>query len=433
MDTLERTKVWDINNPSAVRLHRAIAKMLVIDIEPYHVVEKQGFIEMMTVVERRYNIPSRKYFAERMIPQIYEEVCARLTGLLDPDMNWSISFTTDTWTAENTVQSFMGLTAHWLTDAFVNMSFVLDCSPFAGHHTADGLLCAFQQMLSKWNIDSSRCHVVLRDNAANISKCFRIASIPSLGCFAHTLQLCVRDGLLSQRAVSDIVTVSRKLVGHFKHSSSATSRLKELQAELGLPHHQLIQDVSTRWNSTFYMLRRLCEQRRALSVYCSEVDGASCPTAYRWSIAENVVSLLAPFEECTRDVSSDAARIFVVIPLVAILRNILSRYGNDAGVKTLKSSLLESVNERFANIQEEPLYAISSLTDPRFKQKFFTEAVLTTIKANAILAFNGSSSNSGSATATATVPTSSTPASLDTESVTLQPPLKKARVENSVL
>jgi len=68
-----------------------------------------------------------------------------------------------------------------------------------------------------------------------MSKCFRIASILSLGCFAHTLRLCVRDALLSQRAVSDIVTVPRKLVGHFKHLSSATSRLKELQVELGLP------------------------------------------------------------------------------------------------------------------------------------------------------------------------------------------------------
>ena len=52
--------------------------------------EKQGIIEMMKVVEKRYNIPTRKYFAERMIPQIHEEVCARLTGLLDPEMNWSI-------------------------------------------------------------------------------------------------------------------------------------------------------------------------------------------------------------------------------------------------------------------------------------------------------------------------------------------------------
>ena len=141
---------------------------------------------------------------------------------------------------------------------------------------------------------------MLRDNTVNIAKCFRVAGVPSLGCFAHTIQLCIRDGLLSQRAVCDILGIIRKFVGHFKHSSAASSRLKELQADLGLPQHQLIQDVSTRWNSTYYMLRRLCEQRRALSVYCSEVDVAASLNAYQWSIAENAVSLLAPFEECTR-------------------------------------------------------------------------------------------------------------------------------------
>jgi len=120
-----------------------------------------------------------------MIPQIYKEVCAQLTGLLDPEMNWSVSFTTNTWTAENTVQSFMGLTAYWITDAFVNMSCVIDCSLFTVYWATYSWqpACSFQQMLSKWNTDSSRCHAVLRDNAANISKCFRIASIPSFGLF----------------------------------------------------------------------------------------------------------------------------------------------------------------------------------------------------------------------------------------------------------
>jgi len=62
---------------------------------------------------------------------------------------------------------------------------------------------------------------------------------------------------------------------------------------------------------------------------------------------------LAPFEECTREVRSEAALISVIIPLVAILRNILSRSSNNAGVKTLKASLLESLNKHFATIQED--------------------------------------------------------------------------------
>jgi len=75
---------------------------------------------MMKTVEKRYNMPFRKYFAERMIPQLYDEVSTELTSLLDPSRNWPLAFTTDTWTVENTVQSFMGLTAHWLTDEFCN-------------------------------------------------------------------------------------------------------------------------------------------------------------------------------------------------------------------------------------------------------------------------------------------------------------------------
>ena len=163
----------------------------------------------------------------------------------------------------------------------------------------------------------------------------------------------MHDGLLSQRGVSDIISIGKKLVGHFKHSSSASGRFKELQAELGLPDHQLLQDVSTRWNSTFYMLRRLCEQRRALNLYCSEVVGTSCPTAHQWSVAENAVSVLAPFQEATREVGREAARISLVIPIVTALRNLLKKDCTDAGVKTMRSTLINSLNERFASIEQE--------------------------------------------------------------------------------
>jgi len=59
---------------------------------------------------------------------------------------------------------------------------------------------------------------------------------------------------------------ARKLVGHFKHSSSATSHLHDSQQEIGLPAHQLLQDVTTRWNSLYIMLDKLSEQKRAVSL-----------------------------------------------------------------------------------------------------------------------------------------------------------------------
>ena len=54
----------------------------------------------------------------------------------------------------------------------------------------------------------------------------REAALPLLGCFANTLQLMVDNGVLSQRTVMDVLAVCRTIVGHFRHSTLANSRLR---------------------------------------------------------------------------------------------------------------------------------------------------------------------------------------------------------------
>ena len=54
-----------------------------------------------------------------------------------------------------------------------------------------------------------------------------------------------------------------EVVGHFKHSILAMTALKGKQAQLGIKEQHLLQDVATRWNSTCFMMERLCEQRVA--------------------------------------------------------------------------------------------------------------------------------------------------------------------------
>ena len=54
-----------------------------------------------------------------------------------------------------------------------------------------------------------------------------------------------------------MVAACRKLVGHFRHSVVAMEALRSQQAKVGQPKLKFIQDVSTRWNSTYYMLSRL--------------------------------------------------------------------------------------------------------------------------------------------------------------------------------
>ena len=126
-------------------------------------------------------------------------------------------------------------------------------------------------MLEHWGIKHEQVYLIVRDNAANMVKAMRDASYPDLGCFAHTLQLIVHAGVLSQWAVIDTLAVWRQIVGHFKHSSLAYSRLKEIQQNLGLQQHRLKQDEPTHWNPSLYILQTIKEQKMALAAYATDL------------------------------------------------------------------------------------------------------------------------------------------------------------------
>lgn len=93
-----------------------------------------------------------------------------------------------------------------------------------------------------------------------------LMAVPNLGCFAHTLQLVVYEGLISQHSISDALANSMKIVAHFKHSQLAQSRLEDLQHEMRgagttTTPTRLVQDVQVSWNSSFYMIKSLLKKK----------------------------------------------------------------------------------------------------------------------------------------------------------------------------
>lgn len=102
----------------------------------------------------------------------------------------------------------------------------------------------------------------------------------------------------NQRATRDLVSRIRKIVAYFHRSGKATEELHRIQASLNLPQHKLIQDVETRWNSTYYMLKRFIEQRPAISQYLEDNDTSFSPLSGNdWKLALAMTTIFSTFEE----------------------------------------------------------------------------------------------------------------------------------------
>ena len=79
-----------------------------------------------------------------------------------------------------------------------------------------------------------------------------------------------------------------------------------------------------------------------------------------------MISVLDPFDELTKTISSSTAAAADVIPSVRALTRLLEKTTEtDHGVKTAKATLLEAVKRRFSDIESERLYTIATLLDPR--------------------------------------------------------------------
>lgn len=91
---------------------------------------------------------------------------------------------------------------------------------------------------------------------------------------AHTLNLSVNEAINNNNVLNQVIQTCKTIVGHFKHSTSATEKLKMYQNQMGVPQLKVKQDVSTRWNSKLILMKRLLQIKAPLSAAVTSLPRA---------------------------------------------------------------------------------------------------------------------------------------------------------------
>lgn len=342
--------------------------MIVKDLQPLSIVEDQGFQGFVRALDPKYKLPGRKKLTETHLVNMYDECKGKVKSSLQ-DVN-SVVLTTDMWTSVST-EAYLTVTCH-VIENWQMREFVLETHVFHGQHTADNISLELRQITEEWGI-TEKVVAVVTDNAANMVAAVHKAGWRHHPCFAHTLNLVVKDSLKNVPEMVKVLEKCSAIVSFFHHSSKATEKLRDIQKQLEIAEHKLIQSVETRWNSVFYMLERLYEQNEAVTTaLCLLGKNALCLNVGELSFIKQTVDTLQPFEEVTRDISA-AKHVSVskVIPLVSLIHRSVAACERQGS--PLATQLAQQCQRRFRGIESIHCLAASTFLDVRFKHLGFRD------------------------------------------------------------
>lgn len=267
---VDKMTPWPKSDSRTIAVNSKLAEMVALDLQPFAITSNVGFQRFCHLLQPRYTLPSNKHISQTLIPDMYERVKAKVKEELKNVDH--VAFTTDIWSSTCSANSLLSLTGHWIGEDFVRKHGVLNASSFVGQHAVEAIKNEINRMLTAWNLEK-KAVTILRDNAANAVAGLELTGVDHQGCFVHTLQLVIHDAISTQRSVNEMLAICRRIAGHFNRSPLAHHRpAEDLARKTNMPKHHIIQDVSTRWNSSFYMLQRILEQKNAVVEYASLYD-----------------------------------------------------------------------------------------------------------------------------------------------------------------
>lgn len=389
---------WDMKSTQQQQMDRLIIDFIAGSFQPLSRVEDPNFTAILKTGVPSYNIPSRKHLSYTLLPQRKEAIRNTVTTFLDQQPAKSICLTTDLWT-NNNMESFIGTTAHCTDDSFNLQSVMLACQRITGKHTAENIKDSFDDVVNSFNL-AGKILSVVTDSAANMIKAF--VTIPGyeqedssssddeddtedldtvlteglmdyipdhIKCFLHAMQNAIKEGLEKTGAAKTVIAKTSKFVGSVRHSTHATELLQD--------EPKLQQRNTTRWNSSNRMLKSIT---KADPAKLAQVKSSVTLTKNDLKVIKETTDILTPFEDVTaqcegQNVVTSSLVIPLIVCLKAELQELSTTYRNQ-----MLTTLIDAVDRRLSHYEENPLFQLASILDPRYKLAWCQEDQLEPMK-----------------------------------------------------
>ena len=351
-------------------LDRSLARFVVDNFLALRIVDSASFKDLMNNANPQYKPPCRETLQTNVIYPMYYETKETVMGYLkDAD---SIALTTDCWTSL-VGQPYLSLTVHVIDEDFNLRDFLLGTVHAPESHTGQYLYDKIEGengLLAQWNLlDKDRTYVT--DNATNIKKAIiDVGNKMWIGCLGHTTNLIVKAGLEKVNVINSLIGRAKNCVSFIRRSALAIEKLKSNEDFLKLPNLNVIQDVSTRWNSVLAMLRRLVAIKSAVNCTVCECGRQDLViTDDDFENMELLSNFLQMFEKATEIASGDQYTTisFIQRIIASFHKRLAPNVDDPAFIADLKKVMLDDLKTRYQDESVKNIIDMAAALDPRFK------------------------------------------------------------------
>lgn len=173
---------------------QAITEFIAKEMMPLSTMTKPGFMALINTLDKWYSIPSRTYFSQVAIPELYKKCKEKVAAELK-----TVEFfatTTDMWSSR-TAEPYQSLTVHFIDEDFNLRAHCLQTTYFPDDHTGENIAAGLREGLVSWDLHKEKHLCIMTDNASNMVLAARLNEWTRLQCFGHRLHLAI--GKLSCR------------------------------------------------------------------------------------------------------------------------------------------------------------------------------------------------------------------------------------------
>lgn len=371
-------------------LLNAVAMWVVKDQQPFTAADTAPFRHMLKVYREapvNIKLPSRDTL-RRHIQSLYVEQKAAVIDMLS-QQNTRVHVSLDCWTSPFN-QAFLAIAGHFIEETpkgFKRSRVLLGFEELKGGHGGRDMLLVVKTVADEFGI-SGRLGCMTGDNASSNEKLAELLlewmdtddmaffGFEHVRCLAHVINLAAKQALTVSNAAIIKVRAYAKFINASPKRKAEYERCCRIHDYNG---GKLDLDVATRWNSTFFMIKRALAQIDVLRSVFTLFPSRDTDDILE-EITENDLSSLGVMLELLEmlEISSNRCVGEDVLLSTAFLQfsglvDFVYDYSKTASEFDAREAAFlahTKLSEYFAK-QDVPAYYIAVILDPRFKMEAF--------------------------------------------------------------